>query len=299
MSLLPEEQFILDNVMYWEAFRWERLNMGYIYIQKFSNGMMYAGLTTNLKKRMNDYKRLRGNNDHHTKALKKHIDTMKISFTQCPNYLLDDVEIFVIAFYDLTNKTKGYNKTTGGRTKYRHTKESRMKMSESKKGENHYNFGKTLPESTRVKLSEANKGEKNGMYGRTGDLNPFFGQTHTEKARAKMSEKLRGENSPWFGRKHKDDTRKKMSDNQRGGKNKSAKPICVFGKLYGAASDASETLREVCDTTDKGNFIKKWVNYKKHQHNVFYISKEFYEKMKDFTECITLDMYDTWINFQT
>jgi len=48
MSLVPEENFVLDNVMFWEAFRWERLDTGYIYIQTFSNGKMYAGQTTGL-----------------------------------------------------------------------------------------------------------------------------------------------------------------------------------------------------------------------------------------------------------
>ena len=122
--LIAEEYFKLDNVMYWEAFRWERLDMGHVYIQKFSNDKMYAGQTTELKRRMNTYKNLKGSNKHHTRALKKHIDTMHIAFTQCPNYLLDAVETFVIAFFDLTDPSKGYNKQTGGRKNYRHSKEA-------------------------------------------------------------------------------------------------------------------------------------------------------------------------------
>ncbi|AGE53457.1 GIY-YIG catalytic domain-containing endonuclease [Acanthocystis turfacea Chlorella virus GM0701.1] len=266
--------FVLDNVMFWEAFRWERLDIGHIYIQKFSNGKMYAGLTVNLIRRMSDYKRLKGNNDHHTKALKKHSDTMQISFTKCPNYLMDAVEIFVIDFYDLTDPSKGYNKTTGGRKSFRHTKETRMKMSVALSGANHPLYGKHHTKESRIKMSISKTGEKN--Y--------WFGKTHTEETRVKMTGKTRT-----------CETRKQMSNSKKGFKHPKAKPVCVFGKLYGSASTASDVLRTSCGTTSKGNFIKDWVLSKKHQHNIFYVSKEFYSTMKDTSEVITLDMYMLWI----
>ncbi|AGE59547.1 GIY-YIG catalytic domain-containing endonuclease [Acanthocystis turfacea Chlorella virus OR0704.3] len=344
-NLLSIAYFVLDNVMFWEAFRWERLDVGYIYIQKFSNDMMYAGLTIDLKRRMKEYKILKGSNKHHTRALKKYINTIQIAFTQCPNYLLDAVEIFVIAFFDLTNPTKGYNKTTGGRNGYRLSKYTRMKMSVAHLGEKNHMFGKhgelstwygrkhseetrskmsksmtgkTCSEETRAKISDALSGEKS----------PFFGKTRPEETRAKMSIAKSGENHPMFGRSHTEETRVKMaitkigkshteetrdkiSENMTGKKhtaasrakmsvvksgenNPKAKPISVFGKLYGTAKDASDTLRDVCDTTSNGNFMKEWTTRKKHQHNIFYVSKEFYNTMKNATEIITLDIYGRW-----
>ncbi|AGE49413.1 GIY-YIG catalytic domain-containing endonuclease [Acanthocystis turfacea Chlorella virus Can0610SP] len=253
--------FVLDNVMFWEAFRWEMLDTGYIYIQKFSNGKMYAGLTTNLPRRMKAYKQLRGNNDHHTKALKKHGDTMQISFTQCPKYLLDAVEIFMIAFFDLTDPSKGYNKQTGGRKSFRHTKETCMKISESKKGEK----------------------------------NPNYGKIPTEETRAKMCIAQSGENNPMCGRTHDEGARKKISDAEKGERNHNSKPICVFGKLYDAASTASNILRDVCNTKSKCNFVKNWIHKKTHPHNVFYVSKEFYNAMKGTSEIITRDIYMFWV----
>ena len=77
-------------------------------------------------------------------------------------------------------------------------------------------------------------------------------------------------------------------------KNESARPVCIFGKLYGNASETIDMLRKVCNVTDNGSSVKIWVNSKKHQHNVFYVSKEFYEAMKDSTGCITREMYNTW-----
>ncbi|AGE53400.1 GIY-YIG catalytic domain-containing endonuclease [Acanthocystis turfacea Chlorella virus GM0701.1] len=142
MSLVPEENFVLDNVMYWEAFRWERLDMGHIYIQKFSNGKMYAGQTTGLSGRFGHYRSLQGSNPHHTFALKKYgWDDVKVAITSCPKYLLDTVEIFLIDFFNLTDNTRGYNKTTGGRKGYHITKETRMRMSESKSGEKMHSLG--------------------------------------------------------------------------------------------------------------------------------------------------------------
>lgn len=268
---IAEEQFVLDNVMYWEAFRWEQLNAGHIYIQKFPGGKKYAGQTTDLDARFRQYRNLRGNNPHHTRALKKHgWDKVKVAYMRCPKYLLDDVEIFVIDFFNLTDTTIGYNKTSGGRRGYRFTKEVRLKMSISSTGKKH-------KEGTRLKMSISRTGRET-----------------TKEARTKISKKMSGKNNPMFGKSHTEEVRLEMSKNRRGVKNNVARPICVFGKLYGTATDASDTLREVCNTTNKGIFMVQWVRKQKHQHNVFYVSKEFYEEMKYTTECITREMYNNW-----
>ncbi|AGE56772.1 GIY-YIG catalytic domain-containing endonuclease [Acanthocystis turfacea Chlorella virus NE-JV-2] len=318
--------FVLDNVMFWEAYRWERLDLGHIYIQKFPEGKMYAGLTTDLERILKEYEQLKGNNPHHTRALKKYgVNTMQISFTQCPNYLLDAVEIFVIAFFELTNPSKGYNKTTGGRKGYRMSKETRMNMSNSRYGEKNHWFGKSLPKEMRYKLSIAKSGRNHPNFGKklsqetrakisdkhigktfseetrvklsialSGVNNPFFGRTHTDDSRSKISVANSGKNHPMFGRHHTEKTCVKMSESKKGEKNYKAKPICVFGKLYDSASTASDILCDVCDTTAKGNFMIQWIRRKKHPHNVFYVSKEFYKEMKGANECITRDMYEQW-----
>ena len=95
------------------------------------------------------------------------------------------------------------------------TEETREKMSESKKGEKNYNFGKHLPEETRKKISESvkktksteeqkrkmskiNKGEGNGMYGKH----------HTAESKEKVSITHKKENLSA-------ETLKKMSDSQK------------------------------------------------------------------------------------
>ncbi|AGE59554.1 GIY-YIG catalytic domain-containing endonuclease [Acanthocystis turfacea Chlorella virus OR0704.3] len=275
--LKAEEQFILDNVMYWEAFRWERFDMGYIYIHKFTEGKMYAGQTINPSKRFYHYRNLKGSNRHHTRALKKHYGTMQIAITQCPNYLLDAVEIFVIAFYDLTNPEKGYNKQTGGRKGFQVSKDSRMKISITL-------TGRTIPEEVRAKISVSTSGEKHHSYGKP----------CPEEVRAKISASQTGEKHHLYGKTRPEEVCAKMSESKKRGKHPNSKQICVFGKLYDSASTASDTLREVCATVSNDNFMTKWVHKKKHQHNIFYVSKKFYNTMKNSTEIITYDMYERW-----
>jgi len=324
--MLSTVYFVLDNIMYWEAFRWERLDKGHIYMQKFPKGKLYAGQTTNLVQRFSKYIKLQGSNPHHTNALKKYgWNNVIVSHVLCPKYLLDTIEIFLIGAFDLTDSRKGYNKTTGGRKGYYMSKETRSIMSQKMSGENNPMYGKSHTEESRSKISGRMSGENHPLFGKghtnesrvimsiakSGENHPFFGKirpeetrakisesklgnSQTEETRAKISEKMIGENNHMYGKSHTEESRAAISEKLSGENNVKSKPICVFGKLYGAASTASNTLREVCDTTSKGNFMKNWVHHKKHQHNVFYVSKNFYLVMKDYTGYITHDMYTNW-----
>lgn len=86
---------------------------------------------------------------------------------------------------ELDTFESGYNSTTGGEG-YIVSDEAKMKMSESKKGSNHPNYGKHLSEETKKKLSESHKGEKN----------PNYGKHLSEETKKKMSERLKGANNP-------------------------------------------------------------------------------------------------------
>lgn len=56
-----------------------------------------------------------------------------------------------------------HNRTNGGEgiSGFTHNKETRIRMSESKKGDNNPNYKKPLPKDTRRRMSEGRKGEKN------------------------------------------------------------------------------------------------------------------------------------------
>ena len=68
------------------------------------------------------------------------------------------LEIQLIAAYDSTDRSKGYNVSKGGDTI---SEETRQKISKS-------NTGKHPSEESRKKMSEAQKGEKHRLYGKFG-----------------------------------------------------------------------------------------------------------------------------------
>ena len=87
----------------------------------------------------------------------------------------------------------------------KHSEETKKKISESLKGENHPFYGKHHTEETKQKMSEARKKYleeyPEALKGRN---NPMFGKHHSEETKQKISEslkgKLAGENNPnWKG----------------------------------------------------------------------------------------------------
>lgn len=83
------------------------------------------------------------------------------------------LEIQLIAAYDSTDRSKGYNLTKGGggTNGYHPTEETKQKMSDNHpdvSGENNPMYGKHHSEEAKQKMSESNKGEDNPMYGKTG-----------------------------------------------------------------------------------------------------------------------------------
>jgi len=105
-----------------------------------------------------------------------------------------DLEIKLIDNHGRRSLGEGYllNRTEGGEgiSGYKHTKETKIKLSEA-------NTGKKHTKETKRKLSEANKGENNPMFG-IGKDHPRFG--------------IRGKDHNRFGTKHTEETKRKMSE---------------------------------------------------------------------------------------
>jgi hypothetical protein len=305
------EYFPYDVTMFWEFFRWERYNLGHIYLQCFPNGKLYAGQTINITSRMNMYSSGRGSNPHHSSAIKYHGWTnVNVLMIQCPRYMLDTIEIFLVEYYDLTDPDKGYNKTSGGRKNWTHSKETRAKIS-----------AKSLEMWERVPKLRVEQSIR--MSGKTGELSPVFGKTWswTPEQVAKISgenshmfgktwsktpeqvAKSSGENSHMFGKSDADHHNfgktwswaPEQVANISGALNPNSKPVCVFGKVYPAAQTASDALRAKHASRSNYDFIRKWTRTKKHMPYTFYITKEFYVHtvLFEMTD-ITRDFYVSW-----
>lgn len=122
-------------------------------------------------------------------------------------------------FYNRSKQTSVGWDMTGTRA----SEESKMKMSESSKGENHPNFGK--------------RGE--------GTTN--FGKTHSDKTKAKMGEDRTGEKNAMYGKTHSDESKSKMSAAQK----VKQRFHCIYCNGFYTQSNITRWHNEMCKFKDR------------------------------------------------
>ncbi len=142
-----------------------RKQMFCVYKHTSPNGKVYIGITSKepAKRWINGhgYK----NNKHFWRAIEKYgWDNFRheILYEGLTQEQANIVEQMQIAFYNSTNRRKGYNISIGGgaMTGRKHSEEAKAKMSEKAKRRTPWNAGKTYSEELKKKLSEAHKGKK-------------------------------------------------------------------------------------------------------------------------------------------
>lgn len=178
------------------------------------NGKVYIGQTTNsLEQRVKQHFFKKDDGTYFHNALKKYgQDGFKWDIIDQANNEdeLSKKEIYWIAYYEsFTDKSKGYNSTSGGETSKSISEEVRLKISIKNKGKvitaEHREklrqafIGRNVSNETREKISKAVKGEKNGMFGRK----------YTDEEKEKISQKS-------SGRRHTQETKDKISDAHKG-----------------------------------------------------------------------------------
>jgi len=196
-----------------------------------------------------------------------------VIITECCNIytcktqnMLNNLEIFFIAYYDTYNS--GYNLTIGGkgRSGYKHSKETRQKLSEikrniseeTKKKLSNAAKGRKLTEETKQKISKAKKGKPISEIARkkiSGKNSYMFGKPFPEETRRKISKANKGK-KPWIsGKKHSDETKQKISKILTGKKhsdetkqkisenNGISRPVIINGKQYDSITQAEKYLK--------------------------------------------------------
>lgn len=173
---------------------------------------MYIGQAVSLERRMYEHKYYLNLGKDRCLALQRAVskyglDSFDFSIVEyCSTDQLNDKEIYYISKYQTNNKGFGYNLSAGGRSGllgYKHSEESRQKMSESKKGwvmgDEQKEFisklhtGKIVSEETKKKISEAITGVKHWAFG-----------THpSEETRQKLRNSRIAEKAYQFGTKSK------------------------------------------------------------------------------------------------
>ena len=169
--------------------------MGSIYkITNTVNGKAYIGQTIHDAEKTRIQNHLTGNRNG-SRLVRRAVEkygkdafTYEILYDGIIPEFLDPLEIEAIAKFN-TLAPHGYNLDTGGGGGKTPSEETRRKISEAKKGENHPMYGKPLPEETKRKISEAQKGEKNHRYGKP---SPNRGKPRSAETCRKISETLTG-----------------------------------------------------------------------------------------------------------
>lgn len=76
--------------------------------------------------------------------------------------------------------------------------------------------GVVVSDETRRKMSDMRRGEKHYLWGKRGELSPLWGKPRSEETKRKMSEARQGEKHPLWGKKHSEETKRKMSETRTG-----------------------------------------------------------------------------------
>jgi group I intron endonuclease len=117
----------------------------------------------------------------------EYIDISNMSKDEAKTLILKREQHYLDIFFN--EKVPMYNilKIAGSPLGYRHSKESLVKISLAKSGENHPLFGKSHTVETRILMSEAHK-----SLNKTGANHPMFGRTQSEEAKALISKANKG-----------------------------------------------------------------------------------------------------------
>ena len=137
----------------------------YGYFDKKDNACVYIGKDSNLEidKRHYDH---RSPSKYNSQPFNRILQNNPNRYVykriyECPTHL-DDIDLNGLEMQFIEALNPKFNFTIGGdgSNGFKHSLETRKKISEIQKGKNNHNYGKHLPEETRKKISETLKGRK-------------------------------------------------------------------------------------------------------------------------------------------
>lgn len=195
------------------------------------NGKRYIGSAVNLRHRWRDHLSALRRGKHENQYLQRAFD--KYGELDFLFSILEHTELQSLIereqhYLDTLSPEYNIAPIAGSQLGYRHSLEARRKMSESKKGERNYTYGKPLSEETRRKISVANLGKHHGEETRRKMREAWTperrwaqndrqrGKARSAETRAKISAALTGERNPNYGKPRSEETRRKISEARMG-----------------------------------------------------------------------------------
>lgn len=182
------------------------------------NGKVYIGITsTSLEKRAGVNGKNYKKNTLFFRAIQKYgwdAFSHEILYDNLTREEAAQKEIELIAEYDSTNPSKGYNISVGGEGG---------------------NRGVRLSDEARAELSKKYSGEGNPMYGKKGKLHPAYGRKHSEEALLKIS-------AIHKGKVLSQEAREKLSLSKKNAGAWAGENNPMSGKTYGKAPQAKSVI---------------------------------------------------------
>ena len=204
-----------------------------VYKHTSPNGKVYIGITSQVpeKRWLNGWGYV--GNVYFTKAIQKYgwdNFTHEILFDGMTKEEAEAKEIELIAQYDSTNRSRGYNISLGGAAPATglHWKRPEGGIL---RGENHPMYGVHLTTEQKRHLSELNAGNKH----------PQFGTHRSDETKKKIADAQRGKIIP-------DDQRKRISESLKGNVPPNRKPVlCVeTGQVFESMTAAMKSVGITC-----------------------------------------------------
>ena len=154
------------------------------------NGKVYIGQSIDIDTRWRQHINAKDNYAIHNAIKKYGKENFKFEvLLECPANMLDVWERDMIALYDCISPN-GYNLTEGGEG-YKCSEETRLKMSEAKKGKPSWNKGIPCSEEHKSKIGLANKGRKASIETKMKLSEAHKGIKQSEESKRKRSESIK------------------------------------------------------------------------------------------------------------
>ena len=148
----------------------------YGYWDNLKDEIVYVGQAINIKIRHNEhYSPVRYNAQTINRVLQN--NKARYDLIVLKECSIDDLDFWEITLIGLFKPKFNYTDGGEGSRGFKHSEETKQKLSEMLSGENSYNYGRKFTEEHRRKISESNKGNQ-----------AFLGKKHAEETKQKIRE---------------------------------------------------------------------------------------------------------------